>query len=348
MKIDITLLERDIREAGHIAARAEGVGHDAAWATEAGHDPFLQAYSAIERTTSIDIGTAIAVAFARTPMTVAYSAWNLAQASDGRFTLGLGSQIKPHIEKRYSMPWGKPVAQMREFLVALDAIWTSWRTGEPLDHRGEYYTHRLMSPFWVPSPHEHRIPVYLAAVGPRMTELAGERCDGILMHAFTNRPFLESVALPALDRGIATAGKTTADVEVSLPLFMIMGDTDEELATRRHDAAQQLAFYASTPAYAPVLEAVGYGDVQPELTQLSKRGEWDAMADLFDDELLGHFAIIGAPEQMPELSRQHVGPRVQRTSSYFGWPIDDPDRLRSILDRFHQQQSQPVQKDIDT
>ena len=190
--------------------------------------------------------------------------------------------------------------------------------------------------------------MYLAAVGPRMTELAGERCDGILMHAFTNRPFLESVALPALDRGIATAGKTTADVEVSLPLFMIMGDTDEELATRRHDAAQQLAFYASTPAYAPVLEAVGYGDVQPELTQLSKRGEWDAMADLFDDELLGHFAIIGAPEQMPELSRQHVGPRVQRTSSYFGWPIDDPDRLRSILDRFHQQQSQPVQKDIDT
>ena len=136
MKIDITLLERDIREAGHIAARAEGVGHDAAWATEAGHDPFLQAYSAIERTTSIDIGTAIAVAFARTPMTVAYSAWNLAQASDGRFTLGLGSQIKPHIEKRYSMPWGKPVAQMREFLVALDAIWTSWRTGEPLDHPG--------------------------------------------------------------------------------------------------------------------------------------------------------------------------------------------------------------------
>ena len=341
MKIDITLLERDIREAGHVAARAEAAGHSAAWATEAGHDPFLQAYSAIERTTSIDIGTAIAVAFARTPMTVAYSAWNLAQVSDGRFILGLGSQIKPHIEKRYSMPWGKPVDRMREFLVALDAIWTSWRTGEPLDHRGEYYTHRLMSPFWVPSPHEHKIPVYLAAVGPRMTELAGERCDGILMHAFTNRQFLESVALPALDRGIESAGKSVADVEVSLPLFMIMGDTDEELAARRSEAARQLAFYGSTPAYAPVFDAVGYGDVQPELTALSKRGEWDAMADLFNDDLLGHFAITGTPEQMPELARRHVGPRVQRTSSYFGWPIDDPDRLRAIFDQFQQQQSQP-------
>lgn len=340
MKIDVTLLERDIRQAGHIAAQAERVGHDAAWATEAGHDPFLQAYSAIERTTSIRIGTAIAVAFARTPMTVAYSAWNLAQASEGRFILGLGSQVKPHIEKRYSMPWGKPVARMREFLVALDEIITSWRTGATLDHRGEYYTHRLMSPFWVPSPHDFDIPVYLAAVGPRMTELAGELCDGVLMHAFTNRAFLEGTALPALDRGIDAADRSIGDVEVSLPLFMIMGDTDEELETRRREAAKQLAFYASTPSYAPVLDAIGYGDVQPELTQLSKRNEWDAMADLFDDELLENFAIIGTPEQMPKLARAHVGPRVQRTSSYFGWPVDDPDRLRAIFDEFSHEPQQ--------
>lgn len=335
MKIDVTLLDKDIRVAGRAAGEAEGRGHDAAWATEAGQDPFLQALMAVERTATLEVGTAIAVAFARTPMTVATSAWNLADASDGRFRLGLGSQVKAHIEKRYSMPWGHPVDRMREFITATHAIWRSWRTGDRLDHRGEHYTHRLMSPFWMPNQHDHSIPIYLAAVGPKMTELAGELCDGVLMHAFTNRSYVESVSLPALEAGAAAGGRDATAVEVSLPLFMVMGDTEEQLVTRRHEAAKQLAFYGSTPAYRPVLDAVGYGDLQVELTARSKRGEWEAMADLVTAEVFEHFAVLGAPEEMPKLAKEHLGPRVQRTSSYFGWPVDDVDRLRAIITDFH-------------
>lgn len=340
MKLDVTLLDKDILLAGSAAGTAESLGHDAAWATEAGNDPFLQAFAAVERTSTADIGTAIAVAFARTPMTVAYSAWNLAHVSGGRFLLGLGSQIKPHIEKRYSMPWGRPVARMREFITATQEIFHSWRTGEPLDHRGDYYTHRLMSPFWSPIEHTHDIPIYLAAVGPKMTALAGELCDGLLMHAFTNRAYLESTSFPALDAGLEAAGRSADSVEVSLPLFMVMGDTDEELETRQREAVRQLAFYASTPAYRPVLDAVGHGEVQAELTAMSKRGEWEAMGDVFTEELFHHFAVMGAPEDMPSLARQHLGPRVQRTSSYFGWPIDDVDRLKAIVNEFHEQGDQ--------
>lgn len=335
MLIDEILLDKSLGQSGVHAARAEAAGHSGVFATESGVDPFLQAHAGIMATERITVGTAIAVALARTPMTVAYSAWNLAEASRGRFVLGLGTQVKPHIERRYSMPWVSPLGQMREFLEALRAIWGSWRTGEALQYRGEHYTHTLMSPFWRPIEHDHEIPILLAAVGPRMTTLAAEAADGAILHAFTNRAYLEKVTIPALDEGLTRAGRSAEDLQVSIPLMMIMGDTDEELEARRADAVRQLAFYGSTPSYRPVLEVIGYADLQEELTVLSKRNAWDDMSSLITDELLDHFAVTGRPEDMPRLAREHLGPRVGRTSSYFGWRIDDPDRLRAVLGAFH-------------
>lgn len=338
MRIDTTLLDKDIISSGDRAVAAEIAGHDTAWCTETGLDVFLQAYEVTRRTSTIGVGTAIAVALARTPMTVAYSAWNIAGVAEGRFTLGLGSQVKPHIERRYSMPWQSPVGQMREFVLALRAIWESWRTGERLNFEGTYYTHTLMSPFWAPKPHDHHIPIHLAAVGPKMVEMAAEVADGILLHSFTNPAYLEKVTWPALERGLAKSGRTIDDIEISLPIFMAIGDTEEQLVERRAQIAAQLGFYGSTPAYGPVFEAIGYEDLQPELTAMSKSGRWDEMAAIMPDDFIDHFSVTGRPEDIPALAKKHLGGNVKRTSSYYGWPVDDAARLSSIFDTFRTEQ----------
>ncbi len=332
--IDALLHTKRLAAVGAEAAAAEATGHSAVWVSETGNDPFLHSHAAATATSSAEIGTAIAVAFARSPMTVAQTAWQLADVSGGRFRLGLGSQVKAHVERRFSMPWGRPVEQMRDFVEALRAIWDSWRTGGRLHHEGPYYRHTLMAPFWVPEPHDHTIPVWLAAVGPAMLALAGEVCDGVLLHPFATRAYDEAVVLPALQKGLATSGRTLDGFGVSRPLFMVMGDDDAELEERRREACRQIAFYASTRAYQPVLDSVGYGALQPELAALAARGAWDAMADLVDGEVLNHFAVVGRPEDMPDLAARHLTPFVTRTASYFGWPVSDPDRLSEIVGRF--------------
>lgn len=335
MRIDTTLVEKDLIVSGERARAAEAAGLDRAWCTETGVDAFLQAYEVARQTERIDVGTAIAVALARNPMTVAYTAWSIADISDGRFTLGLGSQVKAHIERRFSMPWNKPVGQMREFVLALRAIWESWRTGERLTFEGEHYSHTLMNDFWAPKPHDHRIPIHLAAVGPKMVEAAAEVADGIILHAFTNKEYLEQVTYPAIERGLARSGRTMDDLEISIPLFMIMGDTPEEIVRRREQAAMQLAFYASTPSYLPVLEAIGMAALQPELTAVSKNRDTKHALKVVPAEMIDRFAIQGSPEEMPMLAKHHLGERVTRTSSYYGWPSVDADRLASIAADFH-------------
>jgi probable F420-dependent oxidoreductase len=337
VRIDTTLIEKDLLVSGQRAVRAEQSGLDAVWCTETGLDVFLQAYEVARSTETVELGTAIAVALARTPMTMAYTAWNIADVSQGRFTLGIGSQIKAHVERRYSMPWDRPVSQMREFVLALRAIWDSWRTGDRLAFEGEHYTHTLMSPFWAPRPHEHHIPIHLAAVGPKMVEMAAEVADGIILHAFTNPAYLDEVTFPAIERGLAKAGRTIEDIEISIPMFMAMGDTEEEIVQKRREVTAQLAFYGSTPAYRPVLDAIGYGDLQPELTALTKSGDWDRLADVMPADFVDRFAISGSPEEMPALARKHLGPRADRTSSYYGWPEGNADRLGAIFNDFRQE-----------
>ena len=307
MKVDSGTYASTIDAAADLAVAAEADGYDGWWAFETQIDPFLACAVAAERTETIEVGTSIVVAFARNPMTVALQANDVQALSGGRFTLGLGSQIKPHIERRYSMQWSKPAARMREFVLAIRAIWECWETGGELDFEGEFYTHNLMPPFFNPGPNPHGNPkIMLAAVGPLMTEAAGEVADGMLCHAFSTERYLREATLPALERGFEKAGRTREGFDITAPAFVVARDTEEERAEGVAAVRQQIAFYGSTPAYRPVLELHGWGELQDELKAMTKRGEWDRMPELISDELVETFAVVGTPEEaVAEVKRRY-------------------------------------------
>ena len=334
MKVDGGI-PADLAGAGAQAAALEAGGYSGAWTAETSHDPFLPLLLAAEHTSEIELGTSIAVAFARNPMTLANLAWDLQAYSQGRFILGLGSQIKPHITKRFSMPWSQPAARMRELILAIRAIWDAWLTGGRLDFRGDFYSHTLMTPFFAPNPSDldgFGVPrVFLAGVGERMTEVAGEVADGFLCHGFTTEKYLREVSIPALERGRGTAGRTMDGFEIAGSTFVVTGTDDAELAAAAKGTRQQIAFYGSTPAYRPVLELHGWGGLQDELNALSKQGKWAEMGDLIDDEILGTFAVVGPPEAIaPELLRRY-GDVISRVTFYAPYR-GDPDRWRGVLD----------------
>jgi probable F420-dependent oxidoreductase len=321
----------DTANSAQSAKDAEAAGYDGAWTAETSHDPFLACLLAAEHTEKIEVGTSIAVAFARNPMTMAYTAHDLQKFCRGRFLLGLGSQIKPHIEKRFSMEWSKPAARMREFISAMRAIWATWNEGAKLDFRGDFYTHTLMTPFFDPGPNGFGPPkVYLAGVGERMTEVAGEVCDGFICHGFTTERYLREVTLPALERGRAKAGKTLEGFEITGPSFVVTGATEDELEAAKQGTKQQIAFYGSTPAYRGVLDLHGWGGLQEDLNALSKQGKWVEMAALIDDEILDTFAVVGEPEQVaPELLKRY-GDCITRISFYTPYK-SEPERWRNVM-----------------
>jgi probable F420-dependent oxidoreductase len=251
--------------------------------------------------------------------------------SKGRFILGLGSQIKPHIEKRFSMEWSHPARRMREYILALRAIWTAWNEQAPLRFEGEFYRHTLMTPFFAPPPNAYGAPkVFLAAVGERMSEVAGEVADGIIIHGFTTERYVKEVTLPAVERGLKAAGRDRASFEISGPLFIVTGTNDKELAEAEQGVKQQIAFYGSTPAYRGVLELHGWGDLQTELNALSKQGEWVKMGELIDDDILRTFAVVAEPEGVgAELKRRYAGV-VDRCSFYAPYRTD-PSRWERVI-----------------
>jgi probable F420-dependent oxidoreductase len=304
------------------AAELEAAGYDGIFAAETKHDPFVSLTAAAMQTSRVDLMTGIAVAFARNPMTVAETANDLQLVSGGRFILGLGSQVKPHIEHRFSMPWSAPAARMREFVAAVRAIWSSWQTGEKLAFTGEHYRHTLMSPFFSPGPNPHgNPPIWIAAVGERMTETAGAVADGVLAHTFTTERYLREVTRPALERGAASAGRDAASLGISVPTFVAVGETDAELARAIQATKAQIAFYGSTPAYLPVLALHGWEGVHEQLHAASRRGEWGAMAELVDDEMLAAFAAVGAPAEVAAQLRQRFSGLVTRLSFSASYPI---------------------------
>jgi probable F420-dependent oxidoreductase len=305
------------------AREAEEAGYDGIWTAETSHDPFFPLVLAAEQTDAIELGTGIAVAFARNPMTMASIAWDLQAHSGGRFLLGLGSQIKPHITKRVSMEWSHPAARMREFILAMRAIWDCWDNGTKLDFRGDFYTHTLMTPFFNPGPNPHgTAKVFLAGVGERMTEVAGETCDGFLAHGFTTEQYLKEVTLPALERGLAKTDKTLADIEISMPAFVVTGTNEQEMAESATGVRQQIAFYGSTPAYRGVLDLHGWGDLQTELNALSKEGKWVEMGELIDDEILATFAVIAEPADLAAGITARYGGVLTRVSFYAPYKAD--------------------------
>jgi probable F420-dependent oxidoreductase len=326
MKVDGKLSVWDTAAVIDEAVRHEQSGYDGLWASESSHDPFLPLLLAGEHTERLELGTAIAVAFARSPMQLAYTAHDLQAYCGGRFALGLGSQVKAHIERRFDMPWSHPAPRMREYISALRAIWACWNDGVKLDFRGDFYTHTLMAPFFSPPPSAHGAPkIFLAAVGEAMTRVAGEAADGLMTHAFTTERYLREVTVPTLERGLTRAGRTRAEFSISHLLLTATGRTEEEMDRAIKGTRDQIAFYASTLSYRPVLELHGWGALGEELTALSKSARedrWTVMGSLVDDAVLNAFAVVAEPEKLAAEIHRRFGDVVDRVSFYTAYSID--------------------------
>ena len=303
------MLGADLDMAPLAIAELERRGYDAAFSAEINNDPFFPLILAAEHSQNIALATSISVAFARNPMTTANLAWDLNQYSRGRFTLGLGSQIKQHITRRFSMPWSHPAARMREFIQAMRAIWSCWETGEKLQFEGEFYQHNLMPPMFTPGKAEFGRPaVTLAAVGPLMTETAAEVADGLIAHGFTTEKYLREVTLPAVQRGLEKAGRKRSEFDISSPVMVVSGRDQQAFEDSRLAVQSQIAFYASTPAYRPVLELHGWSDLHEEARRLTREGRWQDMGALITDDILKTFAIVTEDiEQVPAQLKERYG-----------------------------------------
>jgi probable F420-dependent oxidoreductase len=292
MKIDAPLLTTDLAAVATEARALEALGYDGAFTFEGPHDPFFPLAFAAEHTTRLEIATAVAIALPRSPMQLAHTAHDLNVLAKGRFILGLGSQVKAHIEKRYGATWTRPLARMREHVLALRAIWRCWNENAPLDFRGELYRHTLMTPFFNPGPSPFGPPrVFLGGVGAAMTAVAGEVADGLFVHPMNSPTFIRGTTLPALATGLARSGRTRAALTVACQALVITGYREEEYQHADTTTRMQLAFYASTPQYRVVLETHGWGELQPELHLLAKQGRWLEMAGLIDDRMLDAFTV---------------------------------------------------------
>ncbi len=310
------------------AGALEAQGYDGGWTAETSHDPFLPLLLAAEHTSRIELGTNIAVAFARNPMTVANLGWDLQAYSQGRFVLGLGTQIQAHIEKRFSMPWSHPARRMREFVAAMQAIWSAWKDGTKLRFEGDFYTHKIMTPMFTPEPNPYPLPkVFLAAVGEAMTEMCGEVADGHLGHPMVSKRYLTDVTLPILRRGLERSGRDRSDFEVSAEVMVATGTNEDELKTAMAATRKQIAFYGSTPAYRKVLELHGWGDLHEELHRLSKEGEWNSMGSLIDDEMLATFAVVSQANEVGSALRARCEGVADRVLPIFYAASNDCIRL---------------------
>ena len=336
MKVDSVLPGVDLDMIVDQARQAEALGYDGLFTPETKHDPFFPLLLAARETERLDLGTAIALAFPRSPMHLAHIGHDLQLQTKGRFVLGLGSQIRAHVEKRFSSEFSQPVARMRELVQACRAIWRCWNEGEKLNFRGDFFQHTLMTPYFSPDPNPYGSPrIALAAVGPRMTELVGEEADAYFVHGFTTQRYMEETTKPALERGLARSGRRREEIEVAVPGFVVTGDTHEEYDKSAAEMRNIVAFYGSTPNYRGVLEVHGWGELQDELNTLSKQGRWEEMANLIDDEILETFAVTGTPEEIPDRLHERFGSFADRVTFYSPY-VQDSERWASIVARFHE------------
>jgi len=329
LKFDVTTLAEDLNQAARLASAVEDFGFDGLWVAETAHNPFLPLAHASLATKRISLGTAIAVAFPRDPMIMAQAAWDLAAMSRGRFVLGLGTQIKPHITKRFSAKWGKPVKQMREYIESLRTIWHGFQTGADLNYDGEYYRFSLMPPGFAPPPMPyHRIPIYIAGVNTGLAQLAGELCDGFHVHSFHTPLYLREVLLPAFQSGRMKSGRRDK-LTLSCAVFVVTGVDDDSLETSKQLTKSQIAFYASTPSYSRVLDLHGWTDLRPRLNALLRRNRWSEMHTLISDAMLEAFAVIAPPDELPYALRQRYAGLLDRAGFYF--PFEPEAREKRIV-----------------
>jgi probable F420-dependent oxidoreductase len=337
MKLDTTLAVHDLRAVADYARMAEDIGFDALWSTEAKHDPFLPLAVASTTTQQLKLGTAIAVAFPRSPTITAHTAWDLQTSSYGRFMLGLGTQVKGHNVRRFGMPWEAPAKKLRELIVALRALWDCWQNGTPLKVEGEFYNLSLMIPEFSPEPQPYgRPPVYIAGVNPLMCRLAGELCDGFHVHPMHTIKYLQEVVLPNIATGAAKTSRSRNDVALSSMVFVITGDTPQEMAAARERVRSQIAFYASTRNYRIVLDTHGWGETFARLNKKAAQGAWNTMAQDITDEMLAVFAVEGTPEEIPDKLQARYDGLLDRLTLYHPFrPGEHEDRWRKFARAFN-------------
>jgi len=339
MKLDVGMLTHDLESIPGYARKVEALGYDCLWSAETQHDPFLPLAVAATVTSKIGLGTSIAVAFPRSPMILAHISWDLAKAARGRFILGLGSQVKGHNERRFSVKFESPAPKMREVVLALRAIWDCWQNGTKLDFKGQFFRFDLMTPFFNPGPIEHpRVPVFIAGVNPAMCRVAGEVCDGLHVHPFNSPKYLRELVRPAVEEGMAKAGRPRADFTYVTSSFVVVGDTEPEIAQQKRAVKQQIAFYASTRTYEPVLAVHGWQDLVPQLHRKSVEGDWKGMAELITDEMLETYAVIGSYANIATRLKERYAGLLDRTAFYQPEKqptLDDP-RLPKVIQDFNQ------------
>ena len=336
MKIDTQMRNAPFERMGEEALRFERMGFDCAWTFEAAHNPFLPLALAAGATRRMHVGTNIAVAFARSPFSMAQAAWDLQRGSRGRFHLGLGTQVRAHVERRFSMPFDRPAARVTDYIRCVRAIWDTFQNGARPAYEGEFYRFRLMNPFFDPGPIDHPdIPVYLAGVNARMCRAAGEVADGFHVHPMHSVGYLRDVVRPAIDEGARANGRDGSALDLYAPVFTVTGETEAERSASEQEVRRQIAFYASTPSYRALLEYHGVGGVAKELSALMRRGELDAMPRLVPDTLLEEVAIAAPPARIPAALRRRYDGLLGRVSLYFPLPEGAPEaEWRGFVDSF--------------
>ncbi|MBI4083658.1 MAG: TIGR03617 family F420-dependent LLM class oxidoreductase [Candidatus Lambdaproteobacteria bacterium] len=338
MKLDVRLRIRDLREAAAAAQGYERLGYGTVWSSEVGHCPFMPLALAATATQRVGLGTAIAISFVRSPMVTASMAWDLQRASGGRLTLGLGTQVRAHNERRYSVPWTAPAPRVRELIRCIRAIWESFQTNAPAAFKGEHYQFTLMTPTNNPGPIDHpHIPIQLAGVNPIMCRTAGEVADGLQVHSFHSARYLREVVRPAAEEGRRRAGKTLDGFEFTSGLFVVTGQTKAEIEQADRAARDRIAYYASTPGYRRVFDTHGWGAVADELKLMVRRGEWERIAGKITDEMLAEFAVVAPPERLARAIQERCRGLLDRVALYLHVPPEDPDgRWRALLQGFGQ------------
>ena len=312
MKVDTVLPPSNLNEVPERAKAVEKAGFDAMWTSETQHDPFLPCALIADHTKNLTFGTAVAIGFARSPATLAYTAWDLAQGSGGRFILGLGTQVKGHIERRFGMPWPESVVgKLREQIGAIRSFWHTWQTGERLKFRGEYYKLSLMSPFFDPGPIDYpEIPIYIAGVNTGLAHLAGEIADGFHVHPLNSAHYLSEVLIPAIESGTRKTNRRLDDVTISVTAFAVSSPEEKNFVR------MQIAFYASTPSYRPVFKLHGWDNVAEALSGHAAQGRWGEMGDLIDDEILDAFAVVADPADLPAALKTRYAGLADRLTLY--------------------------------
>jgi probable F420-dependent oxidoreductase len=318
MKIDTALLVTNLEEMPALAEAAELLGFDGLWTPETAHDAFLPLVLAAEHTRHLSLGTSIAVAFPRSPAILAYLAWDLARFSKGRFILGLGPQVKGHNERRLGVKWERPAAKMREIILAMRAFWNCWQQGTRLNFRGEFFKLTLMSPFFDPGPHDYpHIPIYISGVNKLMCRLAGELCEGLHIHPLHTPRYIEEFALPHVLTGMQQAGRSRDEIELSSSVFVVPTDDARQALQYEAGARQQIAFYASTPAYRVVMDLHGWAEIAEQLSRLAARGKWADMPRLVTDEMMDVFVVRGSWVELPaKIKAKYAGGLLDRVSYY--------------------------------